>query len=41
VAIEKIKDKIFAYTPVPGWVGPLTVVCLFKNIVALQKWKMI
>lgn len=40
VNIEKIKDKVHAYTPVPGGVGPITVACLFKNIVNLQRWKM-
>ncbi len=32
VDFEKIKDKIYAISPVPGWVGPMTVASLFGNI---------
>ncbi len=32
VNIEKIKDKVKAYTPVPGGVWPVTVASLFENI---------
>jgi len=39
VQIERIKDKIRAYTPVPGGVGPLTVACLFANIFVLKELK--
>ncbi len=36
VHIETIKDKVASYTPVPGWVGPLTVACIFDNVFVLQ-----
>lgn len=39
VNIESIADKVAAYTPVPGWIGPLTVACLFDNIFTLQRYK--
>ncbi len=39
VNIESIADKVAAYTPVPGWIGPLTVACLFDNIFTLQGYK--
>ena len=39
VNIESIADKVFAYTPVPGGIGPLTVACLFDNIFTLQGYK--
>jgi methylenetetrahydrofolate dehydrogenase (NADP+)/methenyltetrahydrofolate cyclohydrolase len=32
VDFEKIRDKIYAISPVPGWVGPMTVASLFGNI---------
>ena len=32
VDFEKVKDKIYAISPVPGWVGPMTVASLFGNI---------
>lgn len=32
INFEKVKDKIFAISPVPGWVGPMTVANLFGNI---------
>lgn len=38
VNIETIKDKVAAYTPVPGGVGPLTVACLFDNVFVLQSY---
>ncbi|AHB41620.1 methylenetetrahydrofolate dehydrogenase [candidate division SR1 bacterium RAAC1_SR1_1] len=41
VNIESIADKVFAYTPVPGGIGPLTVACLFDNIFTLQGYKKI
>ncbi|OHA59076.1 MAG: hypothetical protein A2571_03515 [Candidatus Vogelbacteria bacterium RIFOXYD1_FULL_44_32] len=28
-------DRCSLFTPVPGGVGPLTVICLFKNVIAL------
>lgn len=41
VNIESIADKVAAYTPVPGGIGPLTVACLFDNIFTLQRYKKI
>lgn len=38
VNIETIQDKVAAYTPVPGWVWPLTVACLFANVFVLQEY---
>ena len=32
VDFEKVKDKVHAISPVPWWVGPMTVSCLFGNI---------
>ncbi len=32
VDFENIKDKIFAASPVPGGVGPMTVLSLFQNL---------
>ena len=28
---ENIKNEVFAITPVPGGVGPMTIACLLKN----------
>lgn len=33
VDFESVKNKVSAISPVPGGVGPLTVVCLLKNLV--------
>jgi methylenetetrahydrofolate dehydrogenase (NADP+)/methenyltetrahydrofolate cyclohydrolase len=33
VEFEKVKEKVRLITPVPGGVGPLTVVMLVKNLV--------
>ncbi|WP_322941331.1 bifunctional 5,10-methylenetetrahydrofolate dehydrogenase/5,10-methenyltetrahydrofolate cyclohydrolase [Mycoplasmopsis canis] len=33
VDFESVKDKVSAITPVPGGVGPMTVVCLLKNLI--------
>lgn len=38
VDIEQIKDVVYAYTPVPGGVWPLTVVSIFANIIKLSKY---
>ncbi len=38
VNIEKIKDKVKAYTPVPGGVGPVTVASLFENIKIIHEY---
>lgn len=39
VNFDNIKDKVWYITPVPGWVWPLTVACLFDNIFTLQEHK--
>ena len=39
VDIENIKDKVLAYTPIPWWIWPLTVACLFDNVFDLQELK--
>ncbi|SYV97477.1 Bifunctional protein FolD [Mycoplasmopsis edwardii] len=33
VDFESVKEKASAITPVPGGVGPMTVICLLKNLV--------
>jgi len=33
VDFEKVKEKIFYITPVPGGVGPMTIIMLLKNVV--------
>ena len=38
VNIDAIKDMVASYTPVPGWVWPLTVACLFDNVFVLQSY---
>lgn len=35
--LESMKDKVAAYTPVPGGVGPMTVACLLMNTVTAAK----
>jgi len=37
VQLEQIKDKVAAYTPIPGGVWPLTVANLFANIFVLHE----
>jgi methylenetetrahydrofolate dehydrogenase (NADP+)/methenyltetrahydrofolate cyclohydrolase len=37
VQLDIIKDMVAAYTPIPGWVWPLTVANLFANIFKLHK----
>jgi len=32
VNFEKVENKVYAISPVPGWVGPMTVASLFGNI---------
>ena len=39
VDFENVKDKIYAISPVPGWVGPMTVACLFWNIFTILAQK--
>jgi methylenetetrahydrofolate dehydrogenase (NADP+)/methenyltetrahydrofolate cyclohydrolase len=31
VQLESITQRVEAYTPLPGWVGPLTIASLFMN----------
>jgi len=33
IEIEKVKDRVLAYTPVPGGVGPMTIATLIKQTV--------
>ena len=40
VDFERIKDKVFAVSPVPGGVGPVTVAMLLSNVVAVAKRRM-
>ena len=40
VDFEGIKDKVFAVSPVPGGVGPVTVAMLLSNVVAVAKRRM-
>ncbi len=35
--LASMKDKVSAYTPVPGGVGPMTVACLLMNTVTAAK----
>ena len=35
--LEGLKEKVSAYTPVPGGVGPMTVACLLMNTVTAAK----
>lgn len=32
VDFENVKDIVYAISPVPGGIGPMTVACLFKNL---------
>lgn len=32
IDFEKVENKVYAISPVPGWVGPMTVASLFGNI---------
>ncbi len=36
VDFEKVKDKVYAISPVPWWVGPMTVASLFGNIFTIR-----
>jgi methylenetetrahydrofolate dehydrogenase (NADP+)/methenyltetrahydrofolate cyclohydrolase len=33
IEIEKVKNRVFAYTPVPGGVGPMTIAKLIAQTV--------
>lgn len=37
--VESVKDKISAYSPVPGGVGLMTVTALFMNLIKVAIWK--
>jgi methylenetetrahydrofolate dehydrogenase (NADP+) / methenyltetrahydrofolate cyclohydrolase len=37
VEFETVKEKVKAITPVPGGVGPMTIVCLLKNTIECFK----
>ena len=39
VDFKAIENKVYAISPVPGWVGPLTVASLFWNIFIIQSQK--
>ena len=39
VDLEKVKDKVYAISPVPWWVWPMTVASLFGNIFTIWKQK--
>lgn len=39
VDFDSVSDKVSHITPVPGWVGPITVACIFDNIFVLQNYK--
>jgi len=36
VDFEKVENKVYAISPVPWWVGPMTVASLFGNIFTIQ-----
>lgn len=37
IDFEAVKDKVLHITPVPWWVGPLTIASLFSNVISLAK----
>ena len=39
IDFEKVKDEVYAISPVPGWVGPMTVASLFWNIFNIWRQK--
>jgi len=39
VDFEKVENKVYAISPVPGWVGPMTVASLFGNIFMIWRQK--
>jgi methylenetetrahydrofolate dehydrogenase (NADP+) / methenyltetrahydrofolate cyclohydrolase len=39
IEINKVKDKVYAFTPVPGGVGPMTIVMLISQTVASAEKK--
>jgi methylenetetrahydrofolate dehydrogenase (NADP+)/methenyltetrahydrofolate cyclohydrolase len=40
IEINKIKDRVYAYTPVPGGVGPMTIAMLIKQTVKSAEKKL-
>jgi len=40
VDAKAISEQVSAYSPVPGGVGPVTIACLFQNILDLYHWKL-
>ena len=40
IEINKVKDRVFAYTPVPGGVGPMTIAMLIKQTVESAEKKL-
>jgi methylenetetrahydrofolate dehydrogenase (NADP+) / methenyltetrahydrofolate cyclohydrolase len=40
IEIEKVKDRTYAYTPVPGGVGPMTIATLIKQTVESAEAKL-
>ncbi len=41
INISEVKDCVFAYTPIPWWIWPVTVASLFENIFLLLEQKQI
>ena len=39
VNFEKVENKVYAISPVPGWIGPVTVASLFGNIFTIWRQK--
>ena len=39
VDFEKVENKVYAISPVPWWVGPMTVASLFGNIFTIRSQK--
>jgi methylenetetrahydrofolate dehydrogenase (NADP+)/methenyltetrahydrofolate cyclohydrolase len=37
VDFENVKDHVYAISPVPGGVGPMTVMILLKNLISVTK----
>ena len=36
VDFNSVKNKVFAITPVPGGVGPMTIISIFENLLELM-----
>lgn len=39
IDFKKVENKVYAISPVPGWVGPMTVASLFGNIFTIWSQK--